>query len=190
MKRQSRRVSYTHSSQIHSDVARLLADGKIVGWFNDRSETGPVSLGNRSILADPRSLTAKARIRKGIKKEMDLIPFSASIMEEYADEYFHFYAPSPFSSFTFKVKAEKEPMIPAVLHADKTVLVQTVSPLSNPVYWELLKAFYELTGIPLFLNTSFNLTDCPLVNSPEDALDILKNTDMDYLAINNFLIKK
>lgn len=170
-------------------VVRHLASGKIVGWFQGAAEWGPRALGNRSILADPRRPEMKEILNRRIKHREIFRPFAPSVLEEAANDFFDGVHPSPFMTFAFPVRPEKRPLIPAPTHIDGTARLQTVSPLANPLYWRLLRAFGNLTGVPVLLNTSFNDNE-PIVCRPEEALDCFSRTQMDALAIGTLLLEK
>jgi carbamoyltransferase len=182
-------VSYERHDDIAERAAGLLADGKIVGWFQGRMEFGPRALGRRSILADPRQEEIKDVLNRRIKHRESFRPFAPAILEEYLDEFFEDPFPSPFMLLVFKVKPEKRPEIPATEHVDHTGRVQSVSKTTNPRFWNLIDAFRRRTGIPLVLNTSFNENE-PIVCTPQDALHCFATTKMDALALGNYLISR
>jgi carbamoyltransferase len=170
-------------------TARHIADGKIVGWYQGATEWGPRALGNRSILADPRRAEMKDILNRRIKHREIFRPFAPSIIEEATGEFFEQTHPSPFMTFAYPVRAEKRAQIPAPTHVDGTARLQTVSRTANRLYWRLLCAVGDLTGVPAVLNTSFNDNE-PIVCRPEEALDCFRRTQMDVLAIGNFLLEK
>ena len=170
-------------------VAKLLADGNVVGWFQGRMEWGPRALGARSLLADPRRADIKEKINRIIKKREPFRPFAPSILEEHAAEFFESYESSPFMLFTFPVKPGQRARIPAVTHTDGTARPQGVTAEGSPRYYRLIRKFRELTGVPVLLNTSFNVQE-PIVCSPEDALATFKGCEMNYLALDNFIVAK
>lgn len=178
------------SNSITKDVARLLADGKIVAWFQDKMEFGPRALGNRSILADPRRADMKDIINAKVKFREPFRPFAPSVLEEKADEYFEDSGYSPFMLLIAPVRESKKNVIPAVTHADGTARVQTVNKSQNPLYYELIEEFEKLTGVPVLLNTSFNIKGEPIVFSPVDAIKCFLKTDIDYLVFGDHLIQK
>jgi carbamoyltransferase len=163
-------------------VARALAAGEVVGWFQGRTEWGPRALGNRSILADPRRSEMKDVLNSRIKRREPFRPFAPSIMEERVGEYFEESHPDPFMIKVYPVRASKRAIIPAVTHVDGTGRVQTVSATQNGPYWRLLKAFEEETGVPVLLNTSFNENE-PIVNTPAEAVACFLRTRMDRLVL-------
>ena len=174
-------------------TAELLNENKIIGWFQGRMEFGPRALGNRSILANPRNKNMKDIINKKVKHREAFRPFAPSVLEEEADKWFELpknIKRSPFMLFVFKVKKEKQGLIPAVTHVDGTSRIQTVSRKQNPLFYDLIKSFYKLTGVPMLLNTSFNVRGEPIVMSPEHAVKDFLRTGIDYLVINNYLIEE
>jgi carbamoyltransferase len=170
-------------------TAAHIAAGKIVGWFQGRAEWGPRALGNRSIVVDPRRAEMKDVLNRRIKHREPFRPFAPSIREEATAEYFERSYPSPFMNLAYVVRPEKRGVIPAPTHVDGTARLQTVSRRTNPLYWELIKEFEALTGVPVLLNTSFNENE-PIVLTPEQAIDCFLRTQMDVLAIGNYLIEK
>jgi len=170
-------------------TARHIAAGKIVGWFQGRVEWGPRALGQRSILADPRRAEMKDILNRRIKHREIFRPFAPSIIEEAVPEYFERSEPSPFMTFAYSVRPEKRTVIPAPTHVDGTARLQTVNRGANPLYWKLLRAVGDLTGVPVVLNTSFNDNE-PIVCRPEEALDCFRRTQMDVLVMGNFTLEK
>jgi carbamoyltransferase len=170
-------------------TARHIAAGKIVGWFQGRVEWGPRALGQRSILADPRRAEMKDILNRRIKHREIFRPFAPSIIEEAVPEYFERSDPSPFMTFAYSVRPEKRGVIPAPTHVDGTARLQTVSRGANPLYWKLLRAVGDLTGVPVVLNTSFNDNE-PIVCRPEEAIDCFRRTQMDVLVMGNFTLEK
>jgi carbamoyltransferase len=170
-------------------TARHIADGKVVGWFQGRVEWGPRALGQRSILADPRRPEMKDVLNRRIKHRETFRPFAPSILEEATGEFFEKTHPSPFMTFAYNVRPEKRAVIPAPTHVDGTARLQTVSRTANPLYWKLIRAFGDLTGVPVVLNTSFNDNE-PIVCRPEEALDCFARTQMDVLVMGNFVLEK
>lgn len=168
-------------------VAAELAAGRLVFWFQGRMEWGPRALGNRSLLADPRREDIRALINAKVKQREPFRPFAPSVLEEEAHRYFDLAAPSPFMLVTAPVKASAKGMIPAVVHVDGSARVQTVDGQSNPKFRRLLQAFARLTGVPVLLNTSFNVRE-PIVCTPEDAIRCFRRTDVDWLVLGNLLI--
>lgn len=171
-------------------VAGLLADQKIIGWFQGRGEWGPRALGARSILGDPRDREMLYKVNAAVKYRDGWRPFAPSMLEEAADEYLEGAVYAPFMIMTFPVREEKKHLIPAVVHVDGTTRPQMVRREINPLYYDMIKRFGEKTGIPIVMNTSFNLKGEPVVNSPRDAVRTFYSSGLDALAIGNFLIEK
>ena len=174
---------------LFKSASKLIAEGKIVGWFQGQMEFGPRALGNRSILADPRNPDMKNIINMKIKRRESFRPFAPSILEKYQSDWFESKFINPYMSSITKVKFDKQKIIPAVTHVDNTARIQTVSFDSNFRYASLINEFYLLTNVPILLNTSFNENE-PIVMKPEEALNCLIRTDMDAVFINNYLVKK
>ena len=170
-------------------ASRYIAEGKVVGWFQDKMEFGPRALGNRSILADPRNPNMKDIINKKIKRRESFRPFAPSVLEEFQSEWFEGDFFNPYMSSLATVREEKRKIIPAVTHFDNTARLQTVNKDYNLKFSKLLNYFHKLTNVPILLNTSFNENE-PIVFKPEEALECILRTDMDAVFINNFLIKK
>src|SRR3972149_5207115 len=168
-------------------VAKEISEGKLICWFQGRMEWGPRALGNRSLLADPRRKEIKDIINLKVKQREAFRPFAPSILEEKSGEYFPDKIPSPFMLFSFKVRPEKAGEIPAVVPVDGTARPQSVSHEANPLYWNLIKEFETITGVPILLNTSFNVQE-PIVCTPEDAIKCFLKTKVDYLVLNNLLV--
>jgi carbamoyltransferase len=169
-------------------VAQLLSEGKVIGWFHGRMEFGPRSLGTRSILADPRNAEMRNRINAMVKKREGFRPFAPAVLEERAAEHFDMDRPSPFMLETFQVRSELD--LPAITHVDGSARVQTVSRETNERFARLLQRFYDITGCPILLNTSFNVKGEPIVCTPEDALRCFITTEIDYLILEDFIISR
>jgi carbamoyltransferase len=182
-------ISELAEAALVESTARHIADGKIVGWFQGAAEWGPRALGNRSILADPRRAEMKDTLNRRIKHREAFRPFAPSIVEEAVGEFFEKTHPSPFMTFAYPVRPEKRSAIPAPTHVDGTARLQTVSQSANPLYWKLLRAVGDLTGVPAVLNTSFNDNE-PIVCRPEEALDCFRRTRMDVLVMGSFLLER
>ncbi|RLF35588.1 MAG: hypothetical protein DRN08_02810 [Thermoplasmata archaeon] len=178
-----------NEDELCKKVAKYIADGKVVGWFQGRMEWGPRALGNRSILVDPRRAEMKDILNARIKRREPFRPFAPSILLEAVGEYFEKDYPDPFMIKVYPIKEEKREIIPAVTHIDGTGRLQTVSKEENPLYWHLIKEFDRLTGVPVVLNTSFNENE-PIVCTPDEALDCFLRTKMDVLVLGNFIISK
>jgi len=184
------KLKYKYLEQPEDVAARYISDGKIIGWFQGRMEFGQRALGNRSILADPRDPNMKDKINKAIKFREEFRPFASSIIIEHYKDYFVDASPTPFMEKIFDVKEEKRKIIPAVTHIDGTGRIQTVSKEQNLLYWKLINKFYELTKVPLVLNTSFNLKGEPIVCTPNDAIRTFHSCGLDALFIGKFLVEK
>jgi carbamoyltransferase len=184
-------LNYTQhdDAQICRLAAELVADGKVVGWFQGRMEWGPRALGNRSIIADPRRDDMKAILNARIKHREPFRPFAPSILLEATADYFDQDYPDPFMLKVYNVRPEKQAAIPAVTHVDGTGRLQTVDRVTAPHYWQLIKEFENLTGVPVVLNTSFNENE-PIVCTPREAIDCFQRTKMDALVIGNFAVSK
>jgi len=184
------KLRYTRLDDPAGTTADLLVEGKIVGWFQARMEFGPRALGSRSILADPRDPEMNAKVNNAVKFREWWRPFAPSLLAEVAPEYLESAWDSPFMILTSGVKPEKRAIIPAVTHVDGSARPQTVEQDVNPLYWRLIKEFGQHTGVPVVLNTSFNLRGEPIVNSPTDAVRTFFSSGMDGLAIGPFLVEK
>jgi carbamoyltransferase len=169
-------------------TAKFIAEQKIVGWYQGKMEWGPRALGNRSIIADPRDAKMKDILNEKIKHREKFRPFAPSILEEYTSEYFDIDVPSPYMLLVATVK--KPDLIPAVTHVDGTGRVQTVSKKVNPLYYDLIDEFFKITGIPVVVNTSMNVRGEPIVNTPEQAYDMILKTDIDYLVMGDYLVSR
>ena len=169
------------------EVAQAIADGKIIGWFQGKSESGHRALGNRSILADPRNPNIKDIINKEIKIREDFRPFAPSVLEEHYDKWFDTPEPSPYMSRIVKVKKPKD--VPGITHVDGTARIQTVNKEQNQKYYDLINEFYKITGVPMLLNTSFNCRE-PIVETPREAINTFNNTELDMVVINGRYLSK
>jgi carbamoyltransferase len=178
------------SQNICGETARVLTEGQIVGWFQGRSEFGPRALGNRSILADPRKPEMKDHLNERVKHRQSFRPFAPIVLAERAKEIFEGDEDSPFMLIAKPVRREWRSKIPAVVHVDGTARVQTVRQETNPMLYGLLKEFAAITGVPVLLNTSFNVKDEPIVETPGNALACFLGTGIDYLVLNHMLIAK
>jgi carbamoyltransferase len=173
--------------ELMTEVARDLATGKIVGWFQGRSEIGPRALGNRSILADARDAAMKDYINARVKHREPFRPFAPAVLEERAAEFFEIDQSDPFMTMAPRVRVDKAHMIPAAVHVDGTARIQTVDRASNPRFYGVIEEFAALTGVPVVLNTSFNRQE-PIVARPEDAISCYLRTQMDVLVLGDFYI--
>lgn len=201
---------YSDFDQLCRDVAELLASGNVIGWFQDRMEYGPRALGNRSILGDPRNSEMQKKLNLKIKYREGFRPFAPSVMEEDIQEYFDLDRPSPYMLLVAPVqKKRRNPLpeeydtlsmyerlyhlrsdIPAITHVDYSARIQSVNKKTNEKYWKLINTFKDKTGYGLLVNTSFNVRGEPIVCTPDDAYKCFMRTDMDYLAMGNFLFTK
>lgn len=168
------------------NTAKLISEGNIVGWYQGEMEWGPRALGNRSILADPRDKNMKDILNEKIKHRESFRPFAPSIMEEYVSDYFEIDIPSPYMLMVAKVKQPEK--IPAVTHVDGTGRLQSVSKDSNSLYYDLINEFYKITNVPVLINTSMNVMGEPIVNTPEQAYNMILKTDMDCIVLGNNII--
>ena len=183
------KIKYEKHGDIAGIAAELLAKGKIVGFFQGRMELGPRALGNRSILADTRKKETWGIVNK-VKGREPWRPLAPSILDEAKEEYFENARESPFMLFTFEVKEKKRKEVPAIVHVDGTTRPQTVKKEINEPYYRCIKEFENITGIPLILNTSFNVTKEPIVCTPIDAIRTFYSSSLDCLAIGSFLLRK
>jgi carbamoyltransferase len=172
------------------EAADMIADGKIVAWFQGRMEFGPRALGNRSLLADPRRPDMRNILNQKVKHREDFRPFAPSVMAEHADQWFEVGAPSrshEFMLFACGVKPERRARIPAVVHHDGSARVQLVSRESNPRFHELISCFHARTGVPLVVNTSFNDSE-PIVCTPTDAIVTFRKSGIDALFLDDLYL--
>jgi len=182
-------IKVEDEDELCRETSERIAEGKIVGWFQGRMEWGARALGNRSILADPRRPDMREIINTRIKFREKFRPFAPSILEESVHEYFVGAVPDPFMIQVYPVRQDKRSVIPAVTHVDGSGRLQTVNRQANPLYWQLLKAFEKLTGVPVLLNTSFNENE-PIVHKPAEALDCFLRTKMDVLVMGKYVVEK
>jgi carbamoyltransferase len=182
-------VAYERPDDFEGEVARLIAEGNIVGWFVGRAEYGARALGARSILADPRQLGVKARLNQVLKRRDWFMPFAPSILEEYGHDYFEDFQPSPYMNAAFRVRRDRIEGIESIVHADGTCRAHSVSATLHRPYHALLSHFHRLTGLPLVLNTSFNRHGVPMVATPRHALQHLLEGCVDILAIEGFVVR-
>lgn len=175
---------------ICGETAKVLAEEKVVGWFQGRSEFGPRALGNRSILADPRNPSMKDVLNSRVKHRQSFRPFAPIVLAERANEVFEGDEDSPFMLLAKRVRPEWRDKIPAIVHVDGTARVQTVRREHNERLYLLLKEFEKITGVPVLLNTSFNIKGEPIVETPADAMKCFLSTGIDCLALHDILIAK
>jgi len=171
-------------------VAELIAKDKIIGWFQGRMEWGPRALGNRSILANPLNPKMKDILNSRVKHREGFRPFAPVVCEDDAKKWFEVPHPVPFMLFVYPVKKDKRELMPSITHVDGSARVQTVTKEQNPRYYNLIKAFGKITGVPVLINTSFNVKGEPIVCTPEHAYRCAMGTGIDYLVLENFLIAK
>lgn len=184
-------VKYTEPKDLFLLVAKLLANQKIVAWFNGRFEFGPRALGNRSILTAPFPAEMKDVLNSRVKHREGFRPFAPIVLEEDCGEYFDNTHESPYMLLTYGVREEKRNIVPAITHVDGTARVQTLNGKQNPHLYKLLKEFKCLTGIGVILNTSFNVMGQPIISTPQEAIDCFLGTDIDYLVLNaRYLVAK
>ncbi|HEU4685501.1 MAG TPA: carbamoyltransferase C-terminal domain-containing protein [Nitrospira sp.] len=175
--------------ELCESVAKELAAGRLVFWFQGKMELGPRALGNRSLLADPRREDMRALINAKVKLREPFRPFAPSVLDERAKEYFDFPGSSPFMLFTAPVRASAKGTIPAVVHVDGSARVQTVDSHANGRYRLLLQAFERITGVPVLLNTSFNVNE-PIVCTPDDAVRCFLRTEVEWLVMGNLMARR
>ncbi|MEK7478118.1 MAG: carbamoyltransferase C-terminal domain-containing protein [Patescibacteria group bacterium] len=183
------KISYSKEKDVELTTAKMIAEGKIVGWFQGRMECGPRALGNRSILADPRNEKMKGRLNNTKGREL-WRPFGLSILEEEAQEILESFSLSPFMLKSFIVKRGWRKKVKAAIHTDFSTRPQTVSKIQNPNLYKLLMEYYKLTGVPALINTSFNYNKEPIVCSPIDALKTFYSSGLDCLVMENIIVRK
>jgi carbamoyltransferase len=183
-------VRYDNLDDLYSNMAQYIADGYITSWCQGRSEFGPRALGNRSIIADPRRTDMKDILNSRVKFRESFRPFTPSVLAERSSEFFELEIESPFMLLAPYVKPGMGDIVPAITHADNTARVQTVTADVNERYYNLIKAFEKITGVPMVLDTSFNIADEPIVETPLDAIRCFLKTDIDVLGLDRFIIRK
>jgi carbamoyltransferase len=198
-------VDFLHSKHIRHEqmtedkllsfLAREIADGKVIGLFQGRAEWGPRALGNRSIIADPRRSAMKEIVNTKIKFREPYRPFAPVVLEEKAAEYFeveglHHETLTRYMLGVFPVKKAMKKIVPAITHVDGTGRLQIIAQKTNPRYYGLIKKFGDMTGVYVLMNTSFNLKGEPVVNSPENALNTFRKSGLDYLVLENCIVRK
>ena len=201
---------YAETDEMVDEVANLLNRGKVIGWFNGRMEFGPRALGSRSIIGDARSPEMQKKMNLKIKYRESFRPFAPSVLAEKAGEWFEIDRESPYMLFATHIKKERQHCmteheeklrgidklnvvrseIPAVTHIDYTARVQTVNKQDNPIYYSLIEKFYQKTGCPIIINTSFNVRGEPIVESPADAYKCFMRTEIDVLVMGNYILYK
>jgi carbamoyltransferase len=187
--RNDQRVAFWLAPDISTEVAQRLAAGEVIGWFQGRMELGPRALGNRSILADPRSVEMRDRVNR-IKRREHWRPLAPVVLEESAPDFFRMNTSSPFMLFAVQVRLEKRSIVPAVVHADGSARPQTVSHDQNPRLYDLIRAFRQQTGVPVLLNTSFNDADEPIVCTPQDAIRSFLAMELDMLVLGDYVVRR
>jgi carbamoyltransferase len=187
------KLRYERLDDLAGTTARLLAQDRVIGWFQGPMEFGPRALGARSILASPLGAQMQARINE-LKDREDFRPVAPAVPEEHLADWF---TPAnanggtaPFMLFIYDVKPEQAARIPAACHQDLTARVQTVSPTANPRFHDVLEAFGRLTGVPVLINTSFNVKGEPIVETPQDAVICFLTTGIDHLVLHDTLVSK
>jgi carbamoyltransferase len=184
------KVKATRVQDVAKAAAQMLSEGKILGWFQGRMEFGPRALGSRSIIADPRDPDMNGKVNNAVKFREWWRPFAPSMLSEAADQYIESATDSPFMILTAQVRPEKRQVIPSVTHVDGSARPQTVERDVNPLYWQLIYEFGQRTGVPVIMNTSFNLRGEPIVCTPTDAIRTFFSSGMDALAIGQFIVEK
>lgn len=185
-------LTYHYVDNIEQQVARLVSEGHVVGFFQGRMELGPRALGNRSLLADPRNPNMREILNHKVKHREYFRPFAPSVLYEEAHNWFHIKQDTSAMEYmlmVYPVKADVQHRIPAVVHVDGTGRIQAVKREINPRYHKVIAEFFNLTGVPVVLNTSFNDSE-PIVCTPDDAINTFTKTEIDYLAIGDFLVSK
>ena len=172
------------------DVARRIADGQVVGWYQGRMEFGPRALGHRSILGDPRNPRMKDLLNHKVKHREGFRPYGVSVLADRAGEYFDLDAESPYMLLVGNVQPGMRDRIPSALHVDDTCRLQTVTAEGNGRYGRLVEHFDQLTGVPMVINTSFNVRGEPIVCTPQDAWDCFAGTGIDCLAMGDRLVTR
>jgi len=183
------KIPYKKLNNVAAETAAILAQNKVIGWFQGRMEFGPRALGSRSILASPAEAEMQQKLNE-IKDREDFRPVAPVVMEDMAGEWFENATVSPFMLFVYNVNADKADRIPAVRHVDGTARIQTVNRNQHELYYDLLYEFNKLTGVPVLINTSFNTRGEPIVCTPKDAIACFYTSPFDALVINSFLLEK
>ncbi len=185
----NKKLKFSKSENLFLETAKILSEGKIIGWFQDKMEGGPRALGNRSILADPRNENIKEKLNIIVKKRESYRPFAPAVLNEDKKSFFKMNYDSDYMILSADVLDDKKKLIPAVTHVDGTARVQTVKKDLNYKFWSLINEFKNLTGLPILLNTSFNENE-PIVCHPKEAIECFLRTDLDILILQNYIVKK
>tara|TARA_A100001015_G_scaffold319045_1_gene440758 strand:+ start:2793 stop:4529 length:1737 start_codon:yes stop_codon:yes gene_type:complete len=180
-------IKFNQKKELLKNAAKFISEGKILGFFNGRMEWGPRALGNRSILADPRNPNIREILNSKIKRREEFRPFAPSVLYEHSSSWFEVKDHVPFMSKVYQIKKNKRPIIPAVTHVDGSGRLQTVTRESNSNFYDLISFFYQLTNIPMVLNTSFNENE-PIVCNPKEALNCFLRTRMDVLILGDYIL--
>jgi carbamoyltransferase len=183
-------TKFRKSDDIASECAALISEGRIIGWVQGGAEFGPRALGHRSLLADPRKVASKERLDREIKRREWFRPYAPSVLAEHADEYFEMLGSSPYMLLALNTRPEMRDKVPAIVHVDGSARVQTVDREIEPLYHRLISKFYEITGVPLVLNTSFNGYGEPMVETPHDAVNAMHSMGLDALAVGDYLVSR
>lgn len=183
-------LPYSRPPDLERKVVHLLDAGATVAWFQGGSEFGPRALGNRSILADPRSRSMKDQLNLRVKSREWFQPYGPAVTDSAATDYFDMLCPSPWMQFVWRVRDEVCTLLPAITHVDGSSRIQSVKASDNNRFHSLLREFQDVTGFPVLVNTSFNTRGCPIVESPTHAIDVFMNTELDALALDEFLVIK
>ena len=181
---------YKNHSEIITTISREITNGNVIGWYEGRMEFGSRALGNRSIFANPRDPQMKARVNKVIKKREGFRPFAPIVKEEDRLKYFDYKPLVPYMNQVVQVKEEHKKNLPAITHIDGSARIQTLNFKQHRIVYSLLRQLEEDNGYPIVLNTSFNVKDKTIVNTPKDAIDTFLDCDMDTLVLNNYIVKK
>lgn len=182
--------NYQASTDICKLAAQSIAMGKVIGWFQGKSEFGPRALGNRSILADPRDPEMKNILNLKVKHREDFRPFAPAVLKDYQSVYFDLEIENHFMLMITNVFERAMSQIPSAVHVDHTARMQTVSSHSNAMLYRLITEFYKISGVPVVINTSFNIRGQPIVETPDDAIHCFLSTQIDALAIGKYFVEK
>jgi len=183
-------IGFNLCSSPAKTAAEEIAKGKVVAWYQGRMECGPRALGHRCILGDPRDPDMFDKLNRLVKHREAWRPFAPSVLEHKAKDFFEIKHPAPFMITTAKVREEKRELIPSVVHIDGTARLQTVNKEFDELYFNLISEFEKITGIPLVINTSFNVRGEPIINTPDEAINCFKKTGIDVLIIGNCIMRK